>query len=118
MLVSRRVGQIGEALETRAVPRCPGVRWRWMCTGKGVLLWRGVRNRSTRSVGLYILGLMFVLRLNMLLTLCYRRVLGEGSYATPFPSNRNCPSSSKSPVRRDKAEQWPWIFLLHVVKLW
>lgn len=60
MLVSRRVGQIGEALETRAVPRCPGVRWRWMCTGKGLLLWRGVRNRSTRSVGLYVLGLIDV----------------------------------------------------------
>lgn len=58
----RRVGQIGEASKTRAVPRCPGVRWRWMCTGKGLLLWRGVRNRSTRSVGLYVLGSMFVLR--------------------------------------------------------
>lgn len=119
----RRVGQIGEASKTRAVPRCPGVRWRWMCTGKGVVLWRGVRNRSTRSVGLYVLGLMFVLRehaayvmLSTELRIGAGVVLGEGSYVTPFVPI-NCPSSSKSSVRTDEAEQLPWIFLLHAVKL-
>lgn len=48
---SRRVGQIGEALETRAVPRCPGVRWRWDVHRKGgcssgEVLGTGGRGRS------------------------------------------------------------------------
>lgn len=49
----RRVGQIGEALETRAVRRCPGAGGDGLRIRIGASHSRHLRNRSTRSVGVH-----------------------------------------------------------------